>query len=58
MGVMLIIEVLLVSFVGLWFYDRFVYNTFDTYNAYMEHDQTYTEGELFMLGVIWHIRVD
>ena len=52
---MLSVEVLLFIFVLIWIYDRTYYVKWDEHNKYMEDDQTYTGGELFMLTVIWHI---
>ena len=56
--VMLTIEALLFILMIIWIYDRLHYVHWDEHNQYMEAEQTYVPGELFMLTVIWHIKAN
>jgi hypothetical protein len=52
------VESILFCLVLLWIYDRKHYTHWDGHNLFMESDQTYSKGELFMLTVIWHIKAN
>jgi hypothetical protein len=56
--VILTVEGFLVFLVVIWIYDRVHYTHWDEHNQFMESDQTYSPGELFMLTVIWHIKAN
>jgi hypothetical protein len=54
----MLLDAVLFVLVLMWIYDRSYYTHWDENNLFMESDQTYTPGELFMLTVIWHIKAN